>query len=165
MGGGIVKFELVNYIYLSKNQKERLRNLRNLPQIKQNLYNQHFITKQEHKNFIKNLNKNPKKMYFSVFLQYEILGSINFIFNEKYLEWGFYANPFLKVAGLGRVFEQIGIFYAFNVLRVKTLYCEVFEKNQAVLNLHKKFSFKQRETKEFGNEKIILLSLGTDTWN
>lgn len=104
-------------------------------------------------------------MYFSVFLQYEILGSINFIFNEKYLEWGFYANPFLKVAGLGRVFEQIGIFYAFNVLRVKTLYCEVFEKNQAVLNLHKKFSFKQRETKEFGNEKIILLSLGTDTWN
>ncbi|WP_348518891.1 UDP-4-amino-4,6-dideoxy-N-acetyl-beta-L-altrosamine N-acetyltransferase [Campylobacter sp. CCS1377] len=155
--GGGVKIILENFIHLNKYKKEQIRRLRNLPQIKKYLYHQHFISKNEHKKFIKRLRTTNQKIYFCLSVKNQILGSINFHFKDaSSIEFGFYSNPYSKVSGMGRILEQISIYYAFYILQAKTLYLEAFRENLQVINLHKKFGFVEFYSK---NEKIIKMQL------
>ncbi|MCX2683196.1 UDP-4-amino-4,6-dideoxy-N-acetyl-beta-L-altrosamine N-acetyltransferase [Campylobacter sp. MIT 21-1685] len=148
---------LQNFTQLCKEKKEYLRFLRNSPKIKQHLYNQHFISKSEHKIFIQRLKKQNRKVYFCVCCNGMILGSINFqFFDKKSIEFGFYGNVYSNILGIGWIMEQIGIFYAFNVAFAQTLTLELLRENKTVLNLHKKFGFKEKASED---ERIIKMEL------
>ena len=71
------------------------------------------------------------------------------------MEFGFFSNPNLKLSGIGRILEQVSLFYAFNVLRVRKLCLEVFVSNKQVINLHKKFDFQIIGEKEVKGEKVL----------
>lgn len=56
---------LKNYINLNYIEKEKIRKYRNQPEVKKYLYQTHFISKLEHKNFIKNSNIILKNLIFA----------------------------------------------------------------------------------------------------
>ena len=62
---------------------------------------------------------------------------MNIDFENKITDFGLYSNPFEKVAGVGRILEEICIKYAFELLKLDTLKLEVFDENIQVKNLHK----------------------------
>ncbi|XAK33522.1 UDP-4-amino-4,6-dideoxy-N-acetyl-beta-L-altrosamine N-acetyltransferase [Campylobacter coli] len=155
-GGKALILILQNYTHLSNKIKEKLRLYRNHLGVKKYLYTTHYISKQEHKKFIQKLKKTNKKSYFCVSCNKQILGSVNFFTINKAVEFGFYANPYSHLNGLGRILEQIIIYYSFNILYCSDIYLEAFQENSQIINLHKKFGFKEIC---FKNKKIIKMKL------
>lgn len=152
--------ELENYVDLRECEHKEILKYRNDLRVKSNLYNQHEISFNEHFAFVESLKHNPNKQYFAIKFCSQIIGSVNFIFrNAKEVEFGFFANPNLKVGGIGRVLEQISLFYVFHILGAKRLCLEVFCSNKAVINLHKKFGFLSNGTKLVGNKEVLEMSL------
>lgn len=151
---------LKNFINLNHKEKEKIRLYRNHPEIKKYLYQKHYITKYEHKNFIKKLKQNTLKNYYCVIYNKQILGSINFeIISDNTIEFGFYANPFSKISGLGRILEHIGIYYVFKIKNHQFLQLQVFDNNTFVVNLHKIFKFNTINKFKFQNETILKMQL------
>ncbi|WP_367301901.1 UDP-4-amino-4,6-dideoxy-N-acetyl-beta-L-altrosamine N-acetyltransferase [Campylobacter sp. P255] len=151
---------LKNFANLNHKEKEKIRLYRNRPEVKKYLYQKHYIAKYEHKNFIKKLKKNTAKSYYCVIYNKHILGSINFeIISDDTIEFGFYANPFSKISGLGRILEHISIYYAFKIKNYSFLQLQVFDNNIFVTNLHKIFNFNIIKQFEFQNETILKMQL------
>ncbi|EGK8097782.1 UDP-4-amino-4,6-dideoxy-N-acetyl-beta-L-altrosamine N-acetyltransferase [Campylobacter lari] len=151
---------LKNFINLNHKEKEKIRLYRNHPEIKKYLYQKHYITKYEHKKFIKKLKQNTLKNYYCVIYNKQILGSINFeIISDNTIEFGFYANPFSKISGLGRILEHIGIYYVFKIKNRQFLQLQVFCDNTFVVNLHKIFKFNTIDKFKFQNETILKMQL------
>lgn len=152
--------ELENYIDLQVKAHEEILQYRNDLRVKSNLYHQHHISSQEHFAFIESLKNNPKKQYFIAQFYGQIIGSLNFAFQEnKRVEFGFFANPCLNVSGIGRVLEQISLFYVFEILGAEQLHLEVFKSNKQVINLHKKFGFQENGEKLVNGEEVLEMSL------
>ncbi|EAH7501131.1 UDP-4-amino-4,6-dideoxy-N-acetyl-beta-L-altrosamine N-acetyltransferase [Campylobacter coli] len=155
-GGKALILNLENFKTLNKTKKEKIRLFRNHPNTKKYLYNQHFISKKEHFNFIQKSKKNSKKNYFCLSLNHMILGSINL---DKLDSFGFYSNPFSHLSGLGRILEQSSIYLACNFLRIKVLKLEIFQENLQVINLHKKFGFTIVKEAIKHDKKIFIMQL------
>ncbi|MBD5165458.1 UDP-4-amino-4,6-dideoxy-N-acetyl-beta-L-altrosamine N-acetyltransferase [Helicobacter sp.] len=152
--------KLENYIDLQVKAQEEILQYRNDVRVKSNLYHQHHISSQEHFAFIESLKNNPQKQYFVVSLCGQMLGSLNFSFQDKKaVEFGFFANPCLNVGGIGRVLEQISLFYVFEILGAEQLHLEVFKSNKQVINLHKKFGFQESGEKLVNGEEVLEMSL------
>lgn len=162
-GGGVIPslcLELENYIDLQVKAHEEILQYRNDLRVKSNLYHQHHISSQEHFAFIESLKNNPKKQYFIAQFYGQIIGSLNFAFQEnKRVEFGFFANPCLNVSGIGRVLEQISLFYVFEILGAEQLHLEVFKSNKQVINLHKKFGFQENGEKQVNGKEVLEMSL------
>lgn len=161
MGGGkALILNLENFKTLNKTKKEKIRLFRNHPNTKKYLYNQYFISKREHFNFIQKLKKNSKKTYFCLSLNHIILGSINLDkLNKTTASFGFYSNPFSHLSGLGRILEQSSIYLACNFLKIKVLKLEIFQENLQVINLHKKFGFAITKETIKHDKKIFIMQL------
>ncbi|WP_416861252.1 UDP-4-amino-4,6-dideoxy-N-acetyl-beta-L-altrosamine N-acetyltransferase, partial [Helicobacter ganmani] len=163
-GGGIIPslcLELENYIHLQVKAQEEILQYRNDVRVKSNLYHQHHISSQEHFAFIESLKNNPNKQYFVVRFYGQMLGSLNFSFQDKKsVEFGFFANPCLNVSGIGRVLEQISLFYVFKILGAERLYLEVFKSNKQVINLHRKFGFQENGEKRINGKEVLEMSIG-----
>lgn len=94
----------------------------------------------EHKEFIKNLQKDTNKKYFLVFKDDEAIGVIDFIrITLNSCEFGLYAKPYLK--GVGQILMDEIKKYALEILRIKNLKACVFKQNQRALNLYLKNNF------------------------
>jgi len=153
--------KLINFVDLSLEEKKMILEWRNHPDIKKWMYNQNNIKLDEHLAFIDSLNCQDNKLYFLVRQDTENIGVIDFYnFDNKISsEFGFYSNPYTKVAGIGRILENISINYAFETLQVKVLKLEVFSDNIQVRNLHKKFKFKEVSKKIVNNKEVICMEL------
>jgi len=156
------KIELINFINTSFEEKKMILKWRNHPNIREWMYNQKEISIESHLNFIESLKNSKDKIYCLVKMGKEYIGVIDFTninYKNKSAYFGLYSNPYSKVPGIGRILEKIAIDYAFNTLNINTLKLEVFENNKIVINLHKKFNFKQIEEKIVNNKKVIVMEL------
>ncbi|MBF7066978.1 UDP-4-amino-4,6-dideoxy-N-acetyl-beta-L-altrosamine N-acetyltransferase [Campylobacter volucris] len=154
------KIILKNFTNLNHKEKEKIRLYRNHFEIKKYLYHTHYISKYEHKNFISNLRKTTQKSYYCVIYNNKILGSVNFRKKlNNIIEFGFYANPFSKILGLGRILEHISIFYAFKIQNCDILQLEVFEDNMQIIGLHKIFNFETTSSFTFQNKSVLKMQL------
>ena len=84
--------------------------------------------------------------------------------------WAFYIGEADAPRGSGAVMEYFAIDYAFLVLKVHKLCCEVFAFNSGVIKLHKKFGFLE-EGRFIGHykkcenyEDIICLAKFSSSW-
>lgn len=116
---------------------------RNHPAVRANMYTQHEIGLPEHLAWWERIKSRSDQKYF----MYELDGKPCGItaFSEIDTEngnsaWSFYASP-LAPRGCGSKMEYLMLEYAFGVLGLHKLYCEVLAYNVPVINLHKKFSF------------------------
>ena len=116
---------------------------RNHPSVSVNMYTQHEIGHQEHLTWWKNTKFRTDQKYF----MYEQDGKPSGVTAFSSIDtkncnaaWSFYASP-TAPRGCGSKMEFLMLDYAFGVLGLRKLFCEVLAYNTAVINLHKKFSF------------------------
>ena len=152
--------KLTNFTDLTLEEKKEVLSWRNNSNIRKWMYNENEITLEEHLRFVDTLSKNTNKLYFYIKKGNQPIGVIDFTeLNSKEIYFGLYANPYVKIAGIGRILEQISIDYAFNELQVSKLKLEVFEENIQVRNLHKKYKFKETGERIINNKKVICMEL------
>ena len=150
--------KLINFIDLIFEEKKMILKWRNHLEIRRWMYNQDEIKLEEHLNFIENLKIREDKLYFLVIKEDKFIGVIYFTnINHENLEMGIYTNP--DLFGYGKILLNQLINYAFNILKVKKIYAEVFAENQKAYNLYKKFNFKAISEKIVNNKKVICMKL------
>lgn len=156
----------------SDEQKKIIRDIRNLKSIRKSMFTDHEISLDEHMSWLEKLKIDKRQIVFVVLVDNVVSGivSVNTIdmLNLK-SDWAFYLVENVR-GGLGAVLEFNLINFVFDVLRLEKLNCEVIEKNDAVVKMHKKFSFNEegfRRENIIKNQKrigIYLLGLTKSDW-
>jgi len=153
MNNYIITFE--NILNLDETYKEKIRQWRNLPFVRNKMINSHIISRDEHKKFLSSLEQNSKKRYYLVFYKMDPIGVVDYqIYENKSLEFGFYLiNENLSQVGFGAVFEYSILNHAFFDLKMNVVVCNTLVENKKVINLHRRFGFKEKEVHEIKVEK------------
>ena len=157
--GGV---SLLDFVDLTLKEKEMVLSWRNHKDIKRWMYNTKSIELNEHLRYIDTLELSKTKQYIVVKKDSEYVGVIDFTnidFKNNSVDFGLYANPNKKIAGIGRVLEEACIKYAFDILGLEKLKLEVFSENTRAMNLYKKFDFKEIGKKIFNNKNVICMEL------
>ncbi len=98
------------------------------------------ISWKEHLEFLESLKGDLSKKYFLVFYGDEAIGVIDFVdICEESCEFGMYQSPNLK--GYGGVLMQTLLQYAFETLKVKSLYARAFNTNTKAISLYLAYGF------------------------
>ena len=159
--------DLCNYINLNENEKLQVLKMRNHSEVRKWMYSQDSISKIDHFNFIKSLESDIDRCYFLIKQKEIIIGSVNFanIRSNKLAVFGFYANPFEKILGAGRILELTSLHFIFRELNLSKLTLEVFSDNKQVVNLHKKFGFEIVSEKNKNEKKVFCMELSQKAGN
>jgi UDP-4-amino-4,6-dideoxy-N-acetyl-beta-L-altrosamine N-acetyltransferase len=117
---------------------------RNAPSIRNNMYNKHIISLDEHiewweRSKLSKMNK--YFMYEDEGISLGIVAITDISQTDNNASWAFYSSPESK-KGTGSKMEFLALDFAFIELGLHKLWCEVLEFNQSVINMHKKFGFK-----------------------
>ena len=124
-------------------QKKTVHEIRNQESVRKSMYTEHEISVDEHLSWLKQLNSDKRQIVFAVLVDDVVSGivSVNAI-DRMHLksDWAFYLDENVR-GGLGAVLEFGLINFVFDELGLEKLNCEVIETNDAVVKLHKKFSF------------------------
>jgi UDP-4-amino-4,6-dideoxy-N-acetyl-beta-L-altrosamine N-acetyltransferase len=116
---------------------------RNRDDVRKNMYNNTIISEKEHRSWFDKIIDDNTKQYFVYELDGKLCGVIGFVdINTKSesASWAFYSGD-SALRGIGSLMEIAALGYAFDVLNLKKLYCEVLEFNDAVIKFHKKHGF------------------------
>jgi UDP-4-amino-4,6-dideoxy-N-acetyl-beta-L-altrosamine N-acetyltransferase len=147
--------------------KEMIRNWRNLAEVARYMYTDHYITAGEHEEWLEGVLKDPKRLYWIITNDQEDVG-LAYIYNidrqHKSCCWGFYiASPRLRGRGLGSFVEYSILRCVFEDLNFNRLCCEVIASNQSAIQIHKRFGFVQegyfREHVIKGGQPMDVVSL------
>jgi UDP-4-amino-4,6-dideoxy-N-acetyl-beta-L-altrosamine N-acetyltransferase len=128
---------------LTESDLEMILTWRNAPEVRENMYTRHEISREEHNAWFDRLQKDQTKAYFLAVLNLEPVGVVGFSEINKVQgisTWAFYASP-KAPRGSGSLMEYYALEYAFNELKLHKLRCEVLSFNRTVIKLHKKFGF------------------------
>ena len=149
---------LINFVDLSIKEKKMVLSWRNHPDIKKWMYTDSDISLENHLNFIDSLKDRKDKLYFLVKKDDEYIGVINFTdIKAESLEMGIYSRPSAK--GLGSILLETIIEYAFDTLKVKRIFAELFSENSKAYNLYKKYGFNEIGKNNINNKEVIRLEL------
>ncbi len=145
---------------------------RNFPTIRQNMYNHQEISEEEHQAWWRNSQDGSHQVHLICEADLIPCGVVSFYdISKKYNTafWAFYASPLAK-RGTGSWMELCALDYAFTVLKLHKLSCEVLSFNTSVIKLHEKFGFtvegRFREQHSRGDERhdIVRLAIFADEW-
>ena len=131
-------------IKLSEKHLSLVYQWRNRAEVRENMYTNHKITLDEHHDWFKGISKDVTKEYFIFELDGELCGVIGFVdidMKARSSSWAFYSGDTTR-RGLGSLMEISALNYAFDILKVQKLYCEVLEFNESVIKFHRKHGFK-----------------------
>ena len=149
---------LINFVDLTIEEKKMVLSWRNHPDIKKWMYTDSDISLENHLNFIDSLKDRKDKLYFLVKKDDEYIGVINFTdIKAESLEMGIYSKPSAK--GLGSILLKTIIEYAFDTLKIKRIFAEVFSENSRAYNLYKKYGFNEIGKNNINNKEVIRLEL------
>jgi UDP-4-amino-4,6-dideoxy-N-acetyl-beta-L-altrosamine N-acetyltransferase len=165
--GDTRQITLKKLVSCSLEQQMQVREVRNQSGVRAAMYNEHIIGLEEHLSWVGRLRSDDKQIVFAVLNeQRKPIGvvSVNALdFLHRKADWAFYLDRETR-GGLGAAIEYSIIEYAFNVLKLCKLNCEVIETNESVVRLHKKFNFEEegfrRENIEKGGKRIGVYFLG-----
>lgn len=150
--------KLINFVELTLEEKQMVLNWRNDPSIREWMYNEDMISLESHLSYIESLKDSKDKKYFLVKKNDEYIGVIDFVdITKESAHMGIYANPESK--GVGKILLESITNYAFEVLKVKKIFAEVFSENKRAYDLYKKFNFKAFDKKVVNNKEVICLEL------
>lgn len=127
--------------------KEMIRQWRNMPEVAKYMYSDHNITLEEHENWFNRILKDKESHYFIIVSDEQDVGLVNLYnldYEHKRCYWAFYlANPSVRGKGVGSFVEYSILKYVFQELKLNKLCAEVLDFNESVLNMHKSFGFKE----------------------
>lgn len=143
--------DLINFINLTDDEKEMIRNWRNHESVRNMMYSDHIITIEEHSKFIVRLRNESNNFYWMVRNKGKNIGTISLNrvdFKNFNAYIGIYSNP--DLSGKGGLLIECLKFLAFNKAKLHTLKLEVIEGNEKAINFYKKSGFMEEgRLKEF----------------
>jgi UDP-4-amino-4,6-dideoxy-N-acetyl-beta-L-altrosamine N-acetyltransferase len=129
---------------IKSEELELMLSWRNASNVRLNMYTRHIISLEEHMAWWKRTQLSTDRQYFMYEKNGEPTGIVSFTNIDpanKNASWAFYAAP-QAPKGTGTRMEWLAIEYAFNVLGLHKLHCEVLAFNEPVIKLHQKFGFR-----------------------
>lgn len=153
-----------SYTICSRDELEFILSLRNHPKIRENLFTQHEILLSEHLTFVESLKSANDRIYYLVSNDSGIIGTINLTeidLVQKSAYIGLFANIFNPKKNKGLNLMELIFYIAVELLGLKKIYLEVFEKNSVAIRLYKKFGFEiiDRYVKMVNQEKLLVLKM------
>jgi UDP-4-amino-4,6-dideoxy-N-acetyl-beta-L-altrosamine N-acetyltransferase len=152
----------------------RVREWRNLPEIRHYMYTDHTISEQEHAKWFGMALNDRTRRYWIIELDGAPVGLANLYDirpDHKRAYWAFYlASPEVRGRGVGSFSERFVIRYAFEELGLEKLCCEVLATNASVVRMHQRYGFvvdgtlRQHVIKEGTRVDVIALSLLRADW-
>lgn len=143
------KRELIGVLRrIDESEVELMREWRNAPGVRANMYTQHEISSDEHLAWWQAVKDREDCRYLMYVLADKPLGIVSMTKIDKQnrnASWAFYASP-QAAKGTGTRMEFLALDFAFLNLDLHKLYCEVLAYNEPVVKLHKKFGFKVEGT-------------------
>ena len=158
---------------LQESDLEMVLSWRNSERVRANMYTDHIISLEEHQTWVKKIKDEPTVDYLICEFQNHPIGLVNFTNidkNNNKCYWGFYLGETATPLGGGVAMEFLSLEYAFEILNIRKLCCEVFYFNEQVVKLHKKFSFqeegcfKKHIYKNLEYQDVICLALFQEDW-
>ena len=135
---------------------------RNHENIKKWMYLQDKISADTHFGFINELQFSKFQQYMVVKKDNNYIGVVDFTKiddTNKECNFGLYANPFEKIAGIGQILGEVCLKYILDLLNLNKIKLEVFSDNIRALNLYKKYNFKNVGVKSVNNKHVICMEL------
>ena len=125
-------------------QIETLRLLRNLPAVREQLFNSHEIGPVEHRRWVETMLANPRARIFLALADDRVAGSAGLTGVDPangHADWGFYVDPDLQGRGIATAMLSMlaNLFFADQAMQ--KLHAGVLEGNEASLALHRRFGF------------------------
>ena len=154
-----------NFVFLSYSEKRMVLKWRNHNNVRIWMYNKNLIDEISHVRFIESLENNSMNEYLLVAKDKQNIGVIyfnNINQNVKECEFGLYKNPFDCSRGLGKVLIDVALKYAFEILKVKRVYLEVFSSNVRAIHLYRQYTFREYGKKVIDNKEVICMELKDD---
>jgi UDP-4-amino-4,6-dideoxy-N-acetyl-beta-L-altrosamine N-acetyltransferase len=140
----MIKFIDFNLRTLSASDEERMLQWRNSDRVRCNMYNDHIIQPEEHAAWFRTAIFDTHARYLIATFLDQPIGLVSFTnINETHdrCSWAFYLGETEAPRGAGSAMEFLALTYAFEVLKIRKLCCEVFVFNAGVIKLHEKFGF------------------------
>jgi len=162
----IEEAQLIDFIDLTEDERLKVLRWRNHESIRTWMYQTEQITLDEHRHFIKSLERKKDKQYLLVKTEQGDLGVIDFVnidVKQRSCDFGLYANPETRISGAGRQLVALSIAYVFKVLNLQTLKLEVFSGNKRAIKLYKKFKFEMTGHKVVNDQKVLCMQLHNET--
>lgn len=169
--GMVLKFRDVTQ--LSETDLVEILSIRNQPAVRNNMYTNHEIGAEEHRNWASGLRKSDDRKFFAVESDGEIVGVAGLsLINSlhKRADWAFYISEKCQGRGIGSALERQFIDFVFARFDVEKLNCEVIEFNEKVVAMHERFGFIRegfrrdhviRDGKKYG---AVLLGITKTEW-
>lgn len=159
---------------LNQEDAERVRQIRNEPDVRKNMYTNHEITPEEHAGWIAALSRADDRAFFAVTYHDEIVGGVGYSslnHTHKRAEWAYYLSGAAQGGGLESALEFKFLDYIFNGGLVNKLNCEVIDWNAPVIKLHKRFGFVEEGTRRYhviregSDNDVMLLGITKAEWD
>jgi UDP-4-amino-4,6-dideoxy-N-acetyl-beta-L-altrosamine N-acetyltransferase len=153
---------LIDFVDLAQKEALMILGWRNHENIKKWMHSQDEISAEAHLNFIDELQFSKSQQYMVVKKDNKYVGVVDFEKiddTSKEYNFGLHANPFEKIAGTGRVLEEVCLKYILDLLNLNKIKLEVFSDNVRALNLYKKYNFKRVGEKSINNKQVICMEL------
>jgi len=145
-----------------------VRRWRNSSEVRKVMFTDHVITKKEHLAWWQSVKQDETKQILLYVDGDEKLGIVNFFDidrSKKICHWGFYLSSDvdnqLERMKIWQKLEKEAIEYAFNDLSSNELLCESFKFNEPVIEMHKRFGFKEvgvQEKYKDGKKKDVVIT-------
>ena len=135
---------IINFINLTPEEKEMVRNWRNHESIRKVMYSDHIISREEHAHFIEQLKEDTRNSYWVVKKKGEHIGTISLNridIRNKNAYMGIYTNPGKKISGAGSILIENLKYLAFHVAGLHTLKLEVLQENEQAIIFYIKSGF------------------------
>ncbi len=157
--------EIFNFIDLNMEEKKKILQWRNNPEVRRWMYRDSPIKPDEHLRFIDTLKNRKDRLYFLVKTKGKPIGVIDLTEidnSKKSANFGIYADPALR--GKGGVLMHTLIAYAFGKLKLQKLIAEVFIDNKKAIGLYKRFGFQEVKIIEKNGQKLTTMELSNENW-
>jgi UDP-4-amino-4,6-dideoxy-N-acetyl-beta-L-altrosamine N-acetyltransferase len=132
---------------ITPEDRDRLLDWRNLPEIARWMYSDHRISPEEHARWFTHALSDPARCYWIIQLDGRPVGLANLYdiaLANRRAAWAYYlADPAVRGKGVGAYVEFWVIEHVFGALGLNKLWCEVLIANEAVWKLHQSFGFER----------------------
>jgi UDP-4-amino-4,6-dideoxy-N-acetyl-beta-L-altrosamine N-acetyltransferase len=152
---------------------EAIRQLRNAQSVRQFMYSDHEISREEHARWLAGLAGDVNQRVMTVALRGEVVGLVSLSAisaRHKSASWAFYLSERMQGMGIGGVVEFMLLDLAFGELGLDKLNCEVLASNMKVVEMHQKFGFqlegrkRANVLKDGARMDVLLLGMLSREW-
>ncbi len=146
---------------------------RNSERIRANMFTDHYISMDEHRNWFKKTRESSSEICYITEYRGHPFGVVNISDvdrrNNK-CSWGFYRGTVKAPQGIGTVMGYLALEQILEVMEIRKLCGEAFVFNHASINFHYRFGFIQEGIltrhilKKEKFEDVIVMALFRDVW-